>query len=375
MAWRGWLGRLVVLSAVGSGALGCDAQVGDEYTGDVMFTVRGHVNAPPDNHADLVPAIGMFRAAPADAVETPIVVDLMAGEVEGIFPSDFRLSVSEAPELNGWPMALGALMLVPRGLPSSLEMAQSSSYRVVSDGELAFRDPEPFEPFVELQEHCRASGECVERRQECVLAPCEVIATFGDRPTEPVEGDPTYSESGCKGGFCYHTSIDCYHDPTCFRELIQCDVSTPGSVRQGNMVKTCSLLSETGDTSIRSLSDIVVAQNKLVLYSVQAGDTTAIFPIDNLKSGYNLVDVSAASSSDDWLRISSCRFDAKFQALREHNRARGRNDRYEDLSGDDLANVQLRSDELTHEECPVWQVIEDPAGVLLDLDLSRGAGW
>jgi hypothetical protein len=57
--------------------------------------------------------------------------------------------------------------------------------------------------------------------------------------------------------------------------------------------------------------------------------------------------------------------------MRELNEAGGANLTYAELSDDDRTQVDARFEELTHADCPLLTVVDDPARVPLELELGQ----
>jgi hypothetical protein len=350
-------------------SLGCDAQVGDEYTGEAMFELRGHVVAPPNESSDLVPALAFYTQGTAggeDAFGNAVKVVLMDGKLEGIFPSDFRLRVAGPPPMpaENLGVAMGYVVLVPRDHVPSFEMP----YSITAD--LSYPDIEDDNLVVEHREYCSVTGECFERDYTCVNHPCELIAEAGD--PEHAEAGANYGTSACLPDVCYHQEASCNHEQSCYRQTYRCDVSAAGAEQHGDYVSVCTKTAERGETSLKLLKEYAqVASNLGLIYAT--GDAPAggsLLGIEGLKAGYNLVELTAAESDQTFLDYAGCRFDANVQALAEVNVANGTEYSYDDAELDSDA-VWERFGQLTREGCPAYRVIADPSAVAVDLNLSQ----
>jgi hypothetical protein len=357
LAWCSWM------------SLGCDAQVGDEYTGDVMFELRGHVVAPPNESSDLVPALAFYTQGTAGGEDTfghASKVVIMDGKLEGVFPSDFRLKVAGPPPMppKNLGVAMGYVVLVPRDHVPSFEMPYSTS------AALSYPDIEDDNLVIEHREYCSITGECFERDYTCVKHPCELIAEAGD--PEHAEANASYGTSACLPDVCYYQNASCNHEQSCYRQTYRCDVSAAGAELERDHVSVCTKTAERGETSLKLLDEYaLVASNLTVIYAT--GDDpvgASLFGIEGLKAGYNLVELAAANSEQTFLDYADCRFDASVQALAEVNEANGTQYGYDDAELDSDA-VWERFGQLTREGCPAYRVIADPSAVAVDLNLSQ----
>jgi len=352
-------------------SLGCEAQVGTEYTGDVMLELRGHVVAPTDESNDLVPALAFFTSgtpAGEDDLGPAVKVELVDGKLDGVFPSDFTLKLAGPPPMgpDQMGMALGYVVLVPRDHVRSFELPSNSSTEYI--------DEDADGSFTEHRQYCMRSGECLERDYSCVTQPCEVIAEAGD--PEHAEADIKFGDSACVRDVCYRQTVKCNDEQSCYRRTVRCDVSAPGAETDfDDQVKICTKTGESGDTSIKQLSEYaLVASNLWVIYaSADNPAGSSLLGLKGLKAGYNLVQLTAAESDQGFIDYANCRFDARVNALAEYNASNRTHYAYDDAELD-LQAVLARFAELTRNSCPAYQVIADPAAVPVDLDLRQRPG-
>jgi hypothetical protein len=354
------------LGGVGVLSLGCAAQVGTEYTGDVLLELHGHVVAPPDAPNDLVPALAFTHVTHfADDVSggSEWSAELIDGKVEGVFPSNFKLSITETPPAGAHEVRLGYVVLVPRDHPRSLELAtgySGSDSEVGADGS-----------FTEHRGACTSSGRCAEADYSCTIEPCEVIYSAGD-PGHP-EGDISYDDNACGGRVCYQEVSHCRDDASCFRQVLRCDLSAPGSRFEArDQVARCSKTGESGDATVGALTDYAqVVSNLIVSYATTEQPSGVRAPgLEVVRAGYQLTRLTAAESEQSFIDDASCRFAARVQALAEVNEASGTHYVYGDAGLDQNA-LDRRFLELVAEKCPYIEVIDKPAEAQIELILGR----
>ncbi|HYP88082.1 MAG TPA: hypothetical protein VEQ59_08005, partial [Polyangiaceae bacterium] len=208
----------------GLASIGCEAQVGPEYVGDVTLELRGHVVAPPGDTKDLVPAL-VFQSQLHGQSSASARFDIIDGMIEGIFPSDFELRVAEPPRLvpEDGGLALGYVGLVPRDHPASVDLAAMDE--VVT--------PISFDPdgvsFKEHRETCIGSDKCRSRDYACVTQACDTIDEQGDPEAANANGTFGESETICVDDACYQTTETCRSESSCFRRTLRCDITAPGA--------------------------------------------------------------------------------------------------------------------------------------------------
>lgn len=109
-------------------AVGCDDQVSPFYRGESLFTLSGNVEITGQHaQGELVPALAFVSSDTAE-------VRILEVDVQGSFPSDFRLDVYEPPPTDafttldgGERIALGYVTAVPRQHKSVIELAEENS--------------------------------------------------------------------------------------------------------------------------------------------------------------------------------------------------------------------------------------------------------
>jgi hypothetical protein len=350
-------------------SLGCDAQVGDDYTGDVMFELRGHVIAPTNESNDLVPALAFFTTGTPggkDDLGSAVKVVIIDGKLEGVFPSDFSLKVAGPPPMasDSLGMAMGYVVLVPRDHVESFELPSSTTT------DFTYPDIEDDTRFVEHRRYCSVSDECFERDYSCVQQPCELIAETGD-PAH-AEANARFGSGACLPDVCYSQTTSCNEEASCYRQTYRCDVSAPGAEEQDDHVNVCTLTAERGETSLKLFEEYArIAANLMVIYaSADDPEGSSLLGLEGLKTGYNLLQLPVAESDQAFIDYADCRFDASVQALAEVNEANGTQYRYDDVDLDSEA-VWSRFGQLVQEKCPAFRVIADPSAVPIDLNLRH----
>ncbi|HYQ27209.1 MAG TPA: hypothetical protein VER04_08315 [Polyangiaceae bacterium] len=345
-------------------SLGCEAEVGPEYVGDVTLELRGHVVVPPDDAQDLVPAL-VFQSSEIDGSGVGHqLADIIDGKLEGVFPSDFKLRVAGPPPLPpGLDFNLGYVALVPREHPASLELP-------LNDGRL---DPDSDEDsFTEHRQLCTGSGKCVERDYACVAQDCEIIDSVGS--PEQLQGQATFgeSESVCSLGTCYTAEEMCSDDVSCYRRSLRCDVSAPrAELYDMSRVATCTKTAESGDPSVLELQDYArIVSNLFVVYSAVDHPAGAEpFGLQDVKAGYHLVKFAQVDSDQSFIDYANCRHDARDAAVAAQNEAHGTHDSYYSYKLD-YSELSKRVARLTQDSCPWLQIVSDPAAERVDLNLG-----
>jgi hypothetical protein len=337
-------GPAIVAALSGLGGYGCDAQVGEDYGGEVMLELRGHVIASDQKPAaDWVPAlVTVTEDAPTGEEGSGATIrnHVQQGRLEGVFPSDFKLSIAGPPPgSEAYPLSLGVIVLVPRDTPASFEQPKLVSTEIIAE-----RD----DGFTERRTSCLSSGACVERTYDCALHACEVIAIQGERHEE--DG---YAGSGlgeCGSDVCYSMTEWCRAGDDCYRETRRCDISAPGSeLTENDEVKTCTLTSETGDKSVKGIADrALFASDLWVVYTKQGGPIPG-FAVAGLRPGYNVVRLTHTSSVEEFTAYANCTIDVNKRPFSE------------------TEDPSLGAED----PCSETQVLRDPAEQLIDLNLSE----
>jgi hypothetical protein len=340
-----------LLGVLGLASGACQAQTGEGYTGEVMLTLRGHVEAAPDMADERVPALAFYGAD-----QTLQIVD---GQVRGVFPADFQLDVAAPPPAHAIyeGTALGRLVLVRRDHPKSIEYPLP---------DVSYPDGPPRGmgvPYRQHRSYCLKSGDCLERDFECVENPCEVFEESGPLVPEDaeLEGD-NYVETQCFGDVCYEVRVACQTLDSCQRSFARCE----------NRL-SCEPKGESGDRSVLAYADYpVIAQNLSIVYMTEQAASPERFQRAGIEPGYTLYASATKLTNQEWVDIASCRADARQQAWAEFNREHGTAFAPQSfgVSEADRAAISERELELT-EPCPRSWVVNDPAATRLTLDLRE----
>lgn len=112
-------------------AVGCDDQVSPFYRGESLFTLSGNVEITGQHaQGELVPALAFMGSDKAQ-------VQILEVDVQGSFPSDFRLDVYDPPPAEGFAtldggerIAFGYVTAVPKQHKSVIELPDESSITI-----------------------------------------------------------------------------------------------------------------------------------------------------------------------------------------------------------------------------------------------------
>lgn len=343
-------------------AMGCEAQVNDDYTGEPLLSLQGDVVVRDGADENAVPGIAFTKADDRD--NTMVIVD---GELHGEFPAKFRFDVTQPPpeEALHEPFAgygletkysLGVLVLAPsnrdRPITESLHTPAWES-QCTEDGSQC----------THFKEECAdENGErCRERVLTCTQRPCELVEQWGDTAMEyPVSG--TTGEY-CESDTCYMMESGCDEQKRCRTDVYRCDFAQYGAWEGGAPVgsmNTCVVESTSGDTSFLALEDLQVASNFWVVYVTGDNPNSAWGP---LKRGYNLIAVP--TSYEEWVAAERCALDEVAAAVAEYNEEHGTD--YDPL-GFELDYLYSRVASLT---CGAVRVIERPLDEVFTIEMGN----
>lgn len=356
-----WAAKLSPLAL--SSALGCESQVNDDYTGEPLFSLQGNV-VVRENQAevDQIPYIGLFGSD-----EEGDFLYLMDGKLTGEFPGKFRFDVTQPPAdevLYQLPSeegfnsrgASGLLVMLPPNSAGRVPMiADVWSYPVecTDDGTAC----------TSIERMCDDSGSCRERFQSCSFDPCELVEQLGD----PVLGmTATYqSHYRCDSTKCYSTMSLCDDEAGyCSMDVYRCELPESGNFEDAfdGTVRSCHVVSETGDTSLRSFLDLnTVAVDYAILYVADDNPDTVY---GSLERGYHLL--KKTDSLEGWLEAERCEFTAMEAAVAEYNLEHGTN--YHQLDPD-VESLSL--DVAAVEKCRSIKVIRHPLAEVLTIELGK----
>lgn len=307
-----WVDRGTSLLALAL-VLGCEAQASDEYGGEPLLSLQGTVLLTKDQvNSNLVPRLA-FRAA-----ESVVLVD---GEVTGEFPAKFRFEVIQPPPReaffetsDGTKVASGFLVMVPPDFPKRIPsyfIPENLEQTCSEDGTRCtntFRE-------------CDADNRCRETVEECVERPCELVEHLGDTPLDP-ETTGDWGHLFCDGRTCGTASSSSDASGNWVIDFYHCDPgpgehSPNSTVSTGGTMELCSVLSQSGDTSLLSFADLqTVAVEYAVFYTAHDD------PATGLARGYHLF---RQPTREQWEAQLKCEVDAEAKALAQYNEDNGTN--------------------------------------------------
>ena len=347
--WAGWGG----LGGVGLVMAGCEAQVGPEYAGEPLMSVKGKVVLAGENAAEVTPVI---------AFSTPTGYAVVNAEVSGEFPAEFRLDVVEPPPqdaLYDYPdgngqLAFGILAVASREHSDRIPRFSSDQEDVCSEDGLSC---------TRQVRKCTADGDCITRTLSCTHELCPLVYESGDARLER-DHDTSFTEIGHNlGDAAYGVTERCNQDLGCYRTIRRCDVAAAGpyaSAWSDGSLDRCELLSETADSS-EVLGDLLehVANDYSIVYLTHAQE---ILGFGQLDRGYHLFQTLEVSD-EAWIAHLNCELDARIAAVAAYNEANGTDylpyDAYDDAVD---AEIEARTEELEM-SCPAletWRLVESP---------------
>jgi hypothetical protein len=358
--WR-WSG----LGGVALGLFGCDAQVGPDYAGEPLLSVRGQVVLAGENAADVTPVIA-FNTATGYAV--------VNAEVSGEFPAEFRLDVVEPPPPDALydytdgtgRIAFGILAVASRGHSQRIPHFSRQEEEVCSeDGQTCTRQVQK----------CTSGGDCFTRTLSCNRELCPLVYESGDARLAQ-DHDTSFTEIAHNlGDVAYGVSELCNEELGCYRTIRRCDLASAGPhsfAWSDGSIDRCELVSETADSS-EVLADILehVAVDYSIVYLTHAQEVPGFGPLDR---GYHLFQ-SLKVSDEAWLSRVNCQLDARIAAVDAYNQANGTEYLpYDTYDGAD-AEIDAHTEELVA-SCPTveaWRVVESPLDEDLTFVIGSGA--
>jgi hypothetical protein len=377
-AATGW--TTSVAMAVLLAGIGCDAQVGTKYTGEVQFSLQGNVELDADSK--LVPALAFEKSGnlPIDGPEALEVVD---GEVSGVFPSKFRLDVTRPPPeaamsrmmsalIGGTgSAAYGVIVMLPVNHSTHIPRATveeiwgpPSFPETLPDGTLdPSWVPTPPEVVQKVFTNCSSDGRCRVRKTNCTRSDCALFASAGT-PTPPEDSLLAIETTGgpCGVGFpyCYGATSSCSL-AGCHEDFYQCDLTNLGPYDRasGSSTTRCQLVEESGDDSLTAILDLTsVAMEYGILYSTVDAPNSLV---GDVKRGYNLMALPPLTG-EEWMAIRTCQDNATVQARLQYNAAHGTSYALDDILPSDAAAEENKTLEELLKACPslpVGQVVDN----------------
>jgi len=357
-----WLGEGVNLLAF-TCVLGCDAQVDHEYKGEPLLSLQGNVLVSKGQlGVENVPYLGLL-----DSDERGTFLALVDGEVSGEFPAKFRFDVTQPPPeemLHQMPPEQGFSGRGASGLLVMLPPDSDERYRLIPEVETNPGEcTDDGTACTSTERICDESGQCRDRFQSCAIDPCELVERVGDPVLDGA--NPSRTTYRCDSTTCYSTVIVCDGEELyCSMDVYRCDRPQSDNFKDAfdGVVRTCSVVSDTGDTSLRSFFDLnAVAINYAILYVADDNPDTVYGPLER---GYHLLQTS--DSLDGWLESEKCEFAAREAAVAEYNLENGTD--YLQIDSDVEA---LDLDLAALERCRSTRVIRHPLDVVLTIELDK----
>jgi len=345
-----------------AGLLSCDAQVDDEYMGEPLLSLQGNVVVRKGHlDADVVPYLGLF-----DSDERGVFLALVGGELTGEFPAKFRFDVTQPPpdevlhpmppndRINGRGTS-GLLLMLP---PDSDER-----YRLIPEVETYPGEcTDDGTACTSTDRICDDTGQCRDRYQSCAIDQCELVEHLGDPVTNmPAPSQTTYR---CDSTTCYSTIIVCDgEEPFCSMDVYRCDRPESENFKDafGGVTRTCNIVSDTGDRSLRSFFDLKVAVDYAILYVDQDSPDSAYGPLER---GYHLLQTT--DSLEGWLEAEECEFAAMEAAVADYNLEHGT-----DYLQIDTDVESLTLDLAAVEKCRSTRVVQHPLDEVLTIELDK----
>lgn len=298
---RSWVG----LSALVLG-VGCQAQVSDEYRGEVLLTLRGSVVIDAAAATDQVPVL-VFWNSPSSLL-------LIDAEVSGEFPSRFRMDITEPPPAstfteassieNGMRVdlglrAIGFLAVVPKDHPREVAIPTEEVSNIeCSDnvGSCSY-----------LHRICIAPDQCIEREDHCTATECPVIAEYGEPiAREDVVSGDAFGEGNQNGLLWAHMTCNAAGD--CYRRFTKCDQNEfyGAYYQSSDYGLSCETVSESGDPRAKAFNVLLKsAIGYDLLYLPEAMSQSPIgIP---LSAGYHVTREELPATDQEWVDGVICR--------------------------------------------------------------------
>jgi hypothetical protein len=369
----GW-GLPIAMAALWAG-VGCDAQAGTGYTGEVVFSLQGNVELDPDSK--LVPAIAFESGTKSS--DGPEALEVVDGDLSGVFPSKFRLNVTRPPPdaaispffsgvLGGkGGLAYGVIVMLPPNHPSHIPRASVEEILTPEGFPVCTPDgcalPQPPEVVAKTFTNCSSDGRCRVRKTSCTQSDCELYASAGT-PPEPASGLDVKTITGgpCAPDFryCYDASTSCTL-AGCYEDFYECDLTRLGPYdrAQGSRATQCQLVEDSGEDSLIATLDLSSAATEYaIMFSTEDIPNS---PVGDVKRGYNLVTIPFLTR-EEWIAVRSCEDDAYVQARLQYNAAHGTTYALNDILPSGGATEEEKTLQQLVKACPslpIGQVLEN----------------
>jgi hypothetical protein len=362
--------------------------VGTGYTGEVQFSLQGTVALDPGTK--LVPAFAFEKRA-GHTIDGPAAVEVVDGQLSGVFPSQFRLDLTSPPPdaalsplmgavLGGQGLAAyGVIVMLPADHPRQIPQATVEELMGPPSGPVVSPNGEPDPNWIPSAPsllgrtftNCASDGRCRVRKTRCSESPCTLFASAGSAPDPAALDATTGHGGGCGAGlpYCYGVASVCSL-AGCHQDFYQCDLEPLGPYDRANgeSLTLCQLTEETGDPSLLAIQDLrtVAAEYAVLFSSVEIPNSMA----GDVKRGYNLMRLESPSRAD-WVAIRTCWDNATVEARRLTNASHGSSFALNAILPADLAAEEQKTSQVLLEACPSLPVGHVVENVPITIALGR----
>lgn len=286
-------------SAFAGGVLllaGCQAEVGTDYRGEALLSLKGSVVLDDQSMADQVPVLAFYSQSGFALLDV---------HVEGEFPSRFNLEVFEPPPQAAMTdpetgTVSGFLTVVPKDHPSLVQAVSVGDYGMCSADGTACTE--------QLNLCIMGGGICLQRELSCASQECPVV---GDVPIPPDQVTcQGYAESG--GTDLMTLDEQCNAAGQCDRLFRKCGLPNAySSFAEFGRELSCEVVSESGDERVKAFDSVYESalQSAVgydVVYSARAQESS---PYGPLRAGYSLFKTIEPDSDQAWMDSLLCRCD------------------------------------------------------------------
>jgi hypothetical protein len=317
---------------------GCDAEVGSKYEGEALFNLHGKVLNYGDVDTNRILVLSFYGGNSGARMD---------GRVTGEFPANFTFTLTTPPPEEAF---VYKDYLDPWAHDGTTGRDFNFEFSNIAFAQFALLHEDyndlPLPPEMVCDDglnggrcvmtQCTEQGRCKEQTKQCELKQSEVVFSAGDRSwLEADTSRPHISNDSfiTIDGFGYIFKQVCAADGSadCLREVTKTEIADveEGSVisRDGSYL-SCTLLEESGDTSISKPFGIFEnVDNYAVLYAID--DIKRPFRIhsngeenydivDPLPRGYSLAKISPINVNK-WIAYSTCVADKHIQAIVDYN--------------------------------------------------------
>lgn len=300
-----WVGLAALLLGAG-----CQAQVGEDYRGEVLLSLKGSVVIEDAAAADLVPVL---------TFPSPEGWAIIDAHVEGQYPSRFRMEVTEPPPASsliarlervvdgvlvpvGPAYAQGFITLAPRQHPRFVKDAGGAGDGMCNDDESVCQ--------YDVKE-CISPDLCRQIEISCTSVKCPVIAETG----EPIPASQAATITGIGESFgdeSLSLLARCNSAGECHRVYSKCALPLEpgiGKLRLG-VDTTCQMTSPTVDDPRFGAAKAL--RRAAIGYTVRyLAEPTELPPYGVLAAGYHVFRQLEAESDEAWMANLACQLDGQ----------------------------------------------------------------